>query len=197
VKLLLVRHGETDHNSDDLISGQVDVKLNETGVRQAKRLANRMDDWDIDSCYSSDLKRTYKTVGRVAERHGLDIRISKDLRERAFGEFEGRPKDDWRQKVRNSDQERIKISSEKGESLNEVGERLVNQLERISRENKQDEAVLVGSHSVAIKAAILRVFDLKGRYYGKLEQGNAALTILRYERGEFVLDTMNDTSHLE
>ena len=89
MKLLLVRHGETDHNSEDLVSGQQDVELNETGVRQAERLANRMDNWDIDSCYSSDLERTCKTVERVAERHGLDIRISKDLRERSFGEFEG------------------------------------------------------------------------------------------------------------
>lgn len=96
MKPLLVRHGETNHNIGDLISGQQDVKLNETGVRQAKRLANRMDDWDIDACFSSDLERTYRTVERVAEGHGLDIHISKDLRERAFGEFEGESKDDWR-----------------------------------------------------------------------------------------------------
>lgn len=57
--------------------------------------------------------------------------------------------------------------------------------------------MLVGSYFVAVKAVILEIFGLKGRYYGKLEQGNAALTILRYQRGEFVLDTMNDTSHLE
>jgi broad specificity phosphatase PhoE len=85
--LLLVRHGETDWNRDGRWQGQSDTPLNELGRRQARELAEELDDADV--VYSSDLARARETAEILAERLGLEVRLDPRLRERAFGAWEG------------------------------------------------------------------------------------------------------------
>lgn len=198
VRVVLIRHGETEHNKEDAITGQIDVGLNKFGVEQAEKAAERLEKWSFDAAYSSDLERTYETVRIIAEKHDLHPESFKEFRERAFGEYEGRPKDDWREIVRNHDGDRHNLKAEKGESLAEVGERFVGKLDELEQKHDQDGQILVGGHSVAIKASIMKVLGLKGDDYGKLDLGNTALTVLESsEKYGWKLIKMNDTAHLE
>jgi 2,3-bisphosphoglycerate-dependent phosphoglycerate mutase len=89
-ELLLIRHGETDHNRQLRFQGQVDVPLNATGRAQAERLAARLRDEAIARVLSSDLQRARATAAPLlAARRGLALHCDALWREQAFGALEG------------------------------------------------------------------------------------------------------------
>ena len=88
--LYLTRHGETVDNANKIMQGQVQGKLNEKGISQAKELAAEMADKKIDAFVSSDLKRSIDTCKIVAEPHHKDITTTPLLRERDWGSFTGK-----------------------------------------------------------------------------------------------------------
>ena len=87
--ICLIRHGETDWNSARRIQGQIDVPLNETGIRQAEAMAIHAARHRFSALYSSDLARASDTAGRLAARLGLEVRVAPQLRERHFGILQG------------------------------------------------------------------------------------------------------------
>lgn len=88
--LYLARHGETVDNANKIMQGQTQGQLNETGVGQAKELAEKMKDVSIDAFLSSDLKRSVDTCRTVAEPHHAEVITTTLLRERDWGSFTGR-----------------------------------------------------------------------------------------------------------
>lgn len=84
-----VRHGETDYNLNGRWQGTLDIPLNETGRRQAKRVAEALSHLPIARFYSSDLSRAYETAQHIAAPHGLAITKDARLREIALGKFQG------------------------------------------------------------------------------------------------------------
>ncbi len=89
-RLIAVRHGETAWNVDTRIQGQLDIALNDTGLWQARRAAQALQDEEIVAVYASDLSRAWQTAVEIARPHGIDVTAEPGLRERAFGLFEGR-----------------------------------------------------------------------------------------------------------
>lgn len=87
--LLLIRHGETEWNSQARIQGFRDIGLSERGRQQAAVLARHLAVEAIDAVYASDLSRASDTARPVAEALGRGLRIDARLRERGFGLFEG------------------------------------------------------------------------------------------------------------
>ena len=97
--LYLIRHGETVDNARQLMQGQTQGELNETGIRQAQQLAEQLKDEPIDAFVSSDLRRAVDTCRILAEPHGKDIFTTPLLRERDWGSFTGQFIPDLRGKV--------------------------------------------------------------------------------------------------
>ena len=89
MKLLLVRHGQTDWNINRRFQGQSDVPLNEVGRQQATALANRLSREHIDVLFASDLQRAHETARIIAAQHACEIRLDARLREINFGAWEG------------------------------------------------------------------------------------------------------------
>lgn len=88
-ELILIRHGETDLNRGPFFQGQIDVALNERGLVQAQRLAQRLEGERIDALVCSDLTRTRQTAAPSSTRLGLAPTPLASLREQHFGVFEG------------------------------------------------------------------------------------------------------------
>lgn len=93
-QVLFIRHGETSWNRIKRIQGHIDIPLADTGVEQAQRLAQRLsrevrDGARLDAIYSSDLQRARQTAGPTAKALGLAPRLVENLRERAYGVFQG------------------------------------------------------------------------------------------------------------
>ena len=90
-RIIAIRHGETAWNASTRIQGHTDIPLNEHGQRQAQLLAQALAQADkIDTIYSSDLQRALATAQALALQTGARLITHVGLRERAFGDFEGR-----------------------------------------------------------------------------------------------------------
>ena len=89
-KLYLIRHGETIDNARQLMQGQTQGALNETGYEQARQLALQLKDEPINAFVSSDLQRAIDTCRILAEPHGKPLFTTPLLRERDWGSFTGR-----------------------------------------------------------------------------------------------------------
>ena len=88
--LILVRHGETVDNVNQIMQGQTQGQLTAQGLLQAHRLAELLRSEPRDVFVSSDLKRSVDTCRVVAEAHGKGVVTTPLLRERDWGSFTGR-----------------------------------------------------------------------------------------------------------
>ena len=84
----LVRHGRPDWPGGAL--GWSDPALSAAGEAQALAAARRLAGRPLRAVHASDLRRALGTAERVAAPHGLPVLASADLRELAFGPWEGR-----------------------------------------------------------------------------------------------------------
>lgn len=89
-RIIAVRHGETAWNVDTRLQGHLDIELNDKGLWQARRVAGALAHEPVAAVYSSDLARAWQTAQAIAGRHDLAVHSEPRLRERAFGQFEGR-----------------------------------------------------------------------------------------------------------
>ncbi|MDE3090678.1 MAG: histidine phosphatase family protein, partial [Chloroflexota bacterium] len=89
MRLLLIRHGETDWNNEGRIQGHTDTPLNARGFEQAKRLAARLACEKLDAIYTSPLARARATADLIAQEHGVAAMLDDRLKEKYLGELEG------------------------------------------------------------------------------------------------------------
>ena len=96
--LYVIRHGQTDWNVEGKTQGSIDIKLNETGKEQAEKVKNELMNTKIDVVLCSPRNRCKETAKIVCEGRNVQIIELDELRERDFGEFEGKKKNveyDW------------------------------------------------------------------------------------------------------
>ena len=131
MKIIAMRHGETDINTSGLLQGQrTDVPLNENGKEQARQAADKLP-CDIDVIISSPLIRATQTARIINERFKKEMMaVDNRLIERDFGEFEGLPMGDFCIDVEDCPFENFTIYTD--ESLSEEIEIDINALRRYS-----------------------------------------------------------------
>ena len=87
--LYITRHGETEKNRQELLLGQEDVVLNETGIKQAHELGEKMKNLEIDFIVSSSLIRAKQTAEIVNDCIHKTVKIEPRLIERNIGVYDG------------------------------------------------------------------------------------------------------------
>jgi broad specificity phosphatase PhoE len=88
--LYLTRHGETDWNVAGRWQGHTDVPLNAVGYSQARALGRALRRVSPVAVVSSDLVRAVETARVAAALLRVELAYTdRELRERAFGCFEG------------------------------------------------------------------------------------------------------------
>jgi len=103
MKLVLLRHGESIWNLENLFTGWTDVDLSETGVAEATKAGELLlaEGFDFDICYTSYLKRAIHTLNLVLEkmdREWLPVIKSWKLNERHYGSLQGLNKSETAEK---------------------------------------------------------------------------------------------------
>lgn len=88
--IVLVRHGETAGNFSRVVQ-PANTPLNETGMRQAQRVAQRLAQLAPLHIVSSDLPRARMTAEPLAALTGLALELEPLLQERNFGDLRGKP----------------------------------------------------------------------------------------------------------
>ena len=87
--VLLIRHGETDFNSEGRLQGNMPVPLNDVGRRQAQALGCYLRGQHIDALWTSPIKRSLETATIINSYLKLPLKEDSRLREIEFGIFEG------------------------------------------------------------------------------------------------------------
>lgn len=92
MKIILIRHGQTNYNAKRLIQGRVDEPLNNIGKRQARTAGDVLKtlDFNIDALISSPLSRALETGVIVGKKLKFKDNIILDYNfiERNFGKYE-------------------------------------------------------------------------------------------------------------
>ena len=90
MKLYVTRHGETEWNAADRVSGITDIALAPAGLQQAEQLAEQCAAaGDIDRIIASPMQRAQMTAQAVSRRIGIPVQTDERLREWNYGTFEG------------------------------------------------------------------------------------------------------------
>jgi broad specificity phosphatase PhoE len=89
MKLILIRHGETQWNTINKLQSFTDNELNTKGHLQAKTTSKKLKNEPIDIIFSSPLIRAIQTAEPVAKYKNLEIKIKQRITERNYGELEG------------------------------------------------------------------------------------------------------------
>lgn len=90
LRIYLARHGQSELNLQQRISGQADAKLSAKGLEQAQALADVLKQQALSAIYTSSLTRAIQTASPAAEIHQLPIQALDGLREIGLGMLEGR-----------------------------------------------------------------------------------------------------------
>ena len=103
MKLVLIRHGESEWNKANLFTGWTDVELSEKGVEEAKEAGRilKANGYDFDVCYTSYLKRAIHTLNYALDemdRAWLPVIKSWKLNERHYGALQGLNKSETAEK---------------------------------------------------------------------------------------------------
>lgn len=111
IKLVLVRHGESEWNKKNLFTGWMDVDLSEKGHEEAAAAGQllKAEGYDFDLCYTSYLKRAIHTLNHMLDemdRAWLPVVKSWKLNERHYGDLQGRNKSEAAEKF---GEEQVKI----------------------------------------------------------------------------------------
>ncbi len=91
-RLVFLRHGQTAWNAEERVTGQADVPLNRTGVRQALHARRVLAELPITSLWSSPLRRCRQTARlSIGAPCKVPFHVLPALAERDWGPFEGQP----------------------------------------------------------------------------------------------------------
>ena len=199
-RIIAIRHGETAWNADTRIQGQIDIPLSATGHKQAERLARALKDEPLTAIYASDLSRAWETAQYVARAQGLAVTPEEALRERCFGDFEGKtfadieallPEQSVRWRKRDPE-----FAPAGGESLLTLRKRVVEAAQRLAAQHPGELIAMVGHGGVmdVLYRAATRL-DIQAPRTWAL--GNAAINRLLWTPEGFTLVGWADTQHLD
>ena len=200
MKLLLIRHGQTDWNLLGKYQGQTDIALSGEGIRQADLLAQNFPVDTLDIIYTSDLQRAFMTAERLAEKFSAPLYADKALRELNFGAWEGLTYQEiaerWPQEVQNLFGAPEKLQIPEGETFLMLQRRAMDKIHEIRAEN-EGKNVAVVAHGAISKAILTALLHIPLHYVWTLRQDNTAVNILRFD-DEFVsVELLNGISHLD
>lgn len=199
LRLLLVRHAETEHNTQARCQGQSDPPLSAVGRRQAAALAARLAQEKIHHVYASDLRRATETAVAIAAAHNLPVHTDPRLREMAFGEWEGLT---WAEIGERYPQEwaawqadPLGVAPPGGETLAQVTLRVQSALGSIA-ERHPDQCVALVSHGGPLRVLLCLALDLPPQAHWRFHVESASISELRMCAGDVSLLRLNDVAHL-
>jgi probable phosphoglycerate mutase len=197
MRLIIVRHGQTDENVAGIIQGHLPGKLTKEGIEQAKKLALRLKTEKIDHIFSSDLARTADTAKEIARYHPkIPIEFVVELRERNLGEKAGRNKHEigWDP----HDYRTTEPTPKGGESMEELFDRAQRFLRKVLSKHPND-TVLFAGHNGINKAMIAAVMGKKWDEIRTLQSHkNTSVSIFEIDESRnHTIHLMGCVNHLE
>ena len=200
VKIILIRHGETDWNKEQVFRGKIDVPLNVLGLAQARGVRQALEQVAIDALYASPLSRAFATAQMLVDARRLSVRVEEGFSDIDFGAWQGLS----HQKVREEYGDLYAawratphiVTFPRGETLLKVQKRSMAALEH-SIKNNPGKTIAVVSHRVVNKVILCTILGLDLSRFWHLKQDTCAINQFEYAEGSYFITLLNDTCHLK
>ena len=200
-RLVLIRHGSTEHSADRRFSGRNDLPLDPAGEAQVAALARRAPSLGhVAAIFSSPLRRARQTADAVAAALRLPVSVTEDLAELDFGSWEGLT----HAEVRERDPDELAAWYASPDVATPGGESLTALTRRVRRARNAviaahpGQVVAVVTHVSPIKALVRLALDAPPSSVYRLHLDTASVSVLDYfADGASSLRLFNDISHLE
>ena len=161
MKLLVIRHGESEADLLDVHEGRADFALTERGHKQAEAMANYVaDNYNISKIYASTLTRAKQTAQHLSDKTGVSIVFDENLMEFNNGLLAGLPRAVVREKYPEVPNLPIDKAVYGQESQVEFRQRAENALSKIMNEAENDETIAIVSHGGMINQLYRSFFNM-------------------------------------
>jgi broad specificity phosphatase PhoE len=180
MKLIIVRHGETEENVSGTLMGQSHGNLSSKGKRQIKRLASKLKKSKIDFIYSSDLGRVVTTTKSIARFHNnAKIQYTKMLRERNVGIFQGKSITEYREQLLKSNTPPAKYRPERGESHTDLHKRVNRFVSGVMKDSSyKNKTLLISTHGGVVSMFYSIFFNIPVEEAMRLYPKNCSVTVI-------------------
>jgi broad specificity phosphatase PhoE len=196
MKLILVRHGETEWNVKHRIQGESDISLNKKGRKQAKRVGLLLKKEPVDIIYCSPARRARQTAAEIRRFHRVPVIYSSLIKERNFGKFEGMHRDEFRKIREESGLPAYLYRPPGGENYADVQKRVKKVLSTIMKKHGSHTLVAV-SHGGVIRTLVTVLAKKPLASVYDLEYHNASVSIIELRPGSHPkVHYLNSTEHL-
>ncbi|CEP61799.1 phosphoglycerate mutase LALA0_S04e00980g [Lachancea lanzarotensis] len=201
LRIFLIRHGQTNENSQKILQGHLDTDLNDTGKEQAQKLGRYLTEnrnIKFDKVFSSDLKRCQQTTKEVLseypETERPEVQLEYGLRERSMGEIQGMYLSDAEKYA----EKRGKASfRDFGETPDEFQHRLTQTVSKIMQKSTELQNIAIVSHGGSIRQ-LLKWFNYTEHDMHRIIVFNTSCTIIDYHKSNHKYDVkrVGNTQHL-
>ncbi|MBP8252252.1 MAG: histidine phosphatase family protein [Herpetosiphon sp.] len=200
MRLIIVRHGESEWNKIGRYQGQLDAPLSELGQQQAQALAERLKREKFDVIYSSPLQRAKNTALAIAEFHP-DVPFHEDnaLLEIHHGDWQGLYSKDvkaqYGAELREWQLYPTRSQMPNGESFTNILKRTIDFKERILVDHA-DQTVLLSTHDVVVKILVADALGINMDRINRLWITNASISVIEYGEDLPYLVSLSEACHL-
>ena len=198
-EIILIRHGETEWNSQQRMQGHSNSDLSSLGQAQIQALGQWMKNVPFDHIYSSDSLRAKQTAEAITQFSGHELKIDLRLREKNLGVFEGLTSEEARE--RHPEVFRLfktagsKYVIDEGESTQQLQDRSLEIVNEI-RIKHPEERVLLVTHGGFIRVVMKHSLGLSLETPTRFLIRNTGVFRLVWE-DKWIVSQMGGVSHLE
>ncbi len=198
-EIILIRHGETEWNSQQRMQGHSNSDLSSVGQAQIQALGQWMKNVPFDHIYSSDSLRAKQTAEAITQFSGHELKIDLRLREKNLGVFEGLTSEEARE--RHPEVFRLfktagsKYVIDEGESTQQLQDRALEIVNEI-RIKHPEERVLLVTHGGFIRVVMKHSLGLSLETPTRFLIRNTSVFRLVWE-DKWIVSQMGGVSHLE
>ena len=198
-ELILIRHGETEWNSQLRMQGHSNSNLSAAGIAQIGALGQWMKNVPFDHIYSSDSLRARQTAEAITQFSGHTLQFDQRLREKNLGIFEGLTSEEARE--RHPEVFRLFKTAgsqyviDEGESTQQLQDRALEIVEEI-RIKHPEERVLLVTHGGFIRVVMKYSLGLSLETPTRFLIRNTGVFRLEWE-DNWIVSQMGGVSHLE
>ena len=198
-EIILIRHGETEWNSQQRMQGHSNSDLSSVGQAQIQALGQWMKNVPFNHIYSSDSLRAKQTAEAITQFSGHELKIDLRLREKNLGVFEGLTSEEARE--RHPEVFRLfktagsKYVIDEGESTQQLQDRALEIVDEI-RIKHPEEHVLLVTHGGFIRVVMKHTLGLSLETPTRFLIRNTGVFRLVWE-DKWIVSQMGGVSHLE
>jgi probable phosphoglycerate mutase len=200
MRLIIIRHGESEWNRIGRYQGQFDAPLSELGLRQADALAERLRSEPIHAIYASPLQRAARTAQSVARYHpAVPFVTVSALLEIHHGDWQGLMVDEvlarYCAELREWREHPTRSQMPNGESFSNVLKRVLDFKEQLLEEYA-GQNVLVSTHDVVVKILVADALGMNMDRINRIWVTNASISVIEYGDDLPYLVSLSEACHL-